>query len=90
MRPCDKKITTRNIPKAFDAPIKTGGRFLRSTRWEIIKYPNPTKPTARKTPYIIRLLIIALFNLSLIENSPASSYYWAIGSKIHVRKKMRP
>ena len=32
MTPGDKKKTTRNIPKAFDAPIKTGGRFLRSTR----------------------------------------------------------
>ncbi len=66
--PKDKNITTKNIPKAFEAARSTGNRLAKSTVLLIINDPSPKTPTSKKIPYINKLLIMALFNLSLIEN----------------------
>jgi hypothetical protein len=73
VNPNDKKITTKNIPKAFEAANRTGSIFPKSKVFETSKYPpNPKTPTATNMPYIIRLFIMALFSFYKIENSPAS------------------
>lgn len=52
------------MPKALDAARRTGGKLAKSTVLLIIREPSARTPISINIPYINRLFIMALFNLS--------------------------
>jgi len=48
--PYERKITTRNIPKAFEAAKRTGRRLVKSTFFDKIKEPKAKTPTSPNIP----------------------------------------